>query len=99
MSSRTMTATPPVAPTGSSHSPKPTASSPAVTIGTSASIIALSNHSGVSDSGNVTGDASAPSTIVTRPSRKWKLPNSIPTLVATKMPAVIGPDGRPLKKK
>ncbi|KIJ90642.1 hypothetical protein K443DRAFT_15056, partial [Laccaria amethystina LaAM-08-1] len=46
-----------------------------------------------------TGSANAPVGDVlintARPSRKRKLPNSIPTLVAAKIPAAVGPDGRP----
>ena len=34
----------------------------------------------------------------TKPSKKRKQPNPTPTLVTAKAPAVVGPDGRPLKK-
>ena len=51
----------------------------------------------------MTGSVGAPlgdTPIVTvRPSRKRKLPNSIPTLVAAKIPAVVGADGRPVKRR
>ncbi|EDR00155.1 uncharacterized protein LACBIDRAFT_334386 [Laccaria bicolor S238N-H82] len=49
-----------------------------------------------------TGSANPPleaATIPTQPSHKRKLPSSIPTLVAAKIPAAFGPDGHPLKKK
>jgi folate-binding Fe-S cluster repair protein YgfZ len=35
----------------------------------------------------------------TQPSRKRRQPNFVPTMVTGKMPAAIGPDGRPLKKR
>lgn len=50
-----------------------------------------------------TGSANAPlgdaPIIMMRPSRKRKSPDSIPTLVAAKIPAAVGPDGRPVKRK
>ena len=37
--------------------------------------------------------------VAVRPSRKRKQPNSTPTLVAAKIPAAVGADGRPVKRK